>query len=287
MFSQDSILFDSSSDGSRLLSESPFLPSESNSSSHTGPGGDDLSISELSLSHRTIQAGALPQRRTLYGDTNEHVSGGDTYDAVASRDPEELEKVKRHTSKLRDEKLQNDAFILKKLNASLVSFHDALGDVEVRNALVAAQVEQTDALLNKYISILSGSEEFARLIFDEHWQGAEADELIVAQEQREAAERARQIKAERAAAAQREQERLEREERERIDQKEREQSEKERKERAIRGGIRGVRGTRASMRATRGTSRGANPSGRPPNTSSSSASSSVPRGAHGLPRRTS
>jgi hypothetical protein len=38
---------------------------------------------------------------------------------------------------------------------------------------VAVQLEQTDALLNKYIGILSKSEEIARLIFDEQWQGAE------------------------------------------------------------------------------------------------------------------
>jgi len=39
---------------------------------------------------------------------------------------------------------------------------------------VAVQLEQTDALLNKYIGILSTSEEFSRLMFDEQWQGAEA-----------------------------------------------------------------------------------------------------------------
>jgi hypothetical protein len=42
---------------------------------------------------------------------------------------------------------------------------------------VAAQLEHTDALLNKYVSILSKSEEFARLILDEQWQGAEAVSL--------------------------------------------------------------------------------------------------------------
>jgi hypothetical protein len=39
---------------------------------------------------------------------------------------------------------------------------------------IAAQLSQTEALLNKYVGILSGSEEFARLILDDTWQGAEA-----------------------------------------------------------------------------------------------------------------
>jgi hypothetical protein len=39
---------------------------------------------------------------------------------------------------------------------------------------VAAQIAETDALLNKYINILSKSEDVARLIFDERWHGAEA-----------------------------------------------------------------------------------------------------------------
>ena len=39
---------------------------------------------------------------------------------------------------------------------------------------MAAQLEQTQALLNKYANMLSKSEDFARLIFDERWQGGEA-----------------------------------------------------------------------------------------------------------------
>ncbi|KAJ7287499.1 hypothetical protein C8J57DRAFT_1284085 [Mycena rebaudengoi] len=237
MPSQDSILFNSSSGGSRLLSESPFLPSGSSLSSHTGPGGDDLSISELSLSNRT------------------DLEDGD--DGPVLPDPEEQERVKRHVGKLRDEKLQNDAFILKKLNASLASYKEVLGDVASQNERVAAQLQQTDALLNKYTSILSGSED---------------------------------SKAEQLAAVQREQERAEREEQERIEQMERERIEQERKERTARGTVRGVRGTRASMRATGRTTRGAGPpSGRVSTSAAGTASSSAARGsstARGLPRRT-
>lgn len=163
------------------------------------------------------------------------------------------------------------------------------------------------------------------MIFDDQWQGAEAvstyifsgvcpnnissfqDDIIIAQEQREAEEKARNLKAEREAAARRERERLDREEQERAAQKEREQSEKDRKEQAAaRGGVRGVRGTRASMRATRGTrasewipfksqlllgSQRLASSFRPPTASAGagSTSSSAPRGSsttRGLGRRT-
>jgi hypothetical protein len=39
---------------------------------------------------------------------------------------------------------------------------------------IAKQLAQTDALLNKYVEILCRTEDVARLIFDEDWQGAEA-----------------------------------------------------------------------------------------------------------------
>lgn len=39
---------------------------------------------------------------------------------------------------------------------------------------VAAQLEQTDALLNKYVNVMAKSERIARLMFDERWEGAEA-----------------------------------------------------------------------------------------------------------------
>ncbi|KAJ7498278.1 hypothetical protein B0H11DRAFT_1909324 [Mycena galericulata] len=159
------------------------------------------------------------------------------------RDGEEPKKL---TGRVRDENLQNDAIVLKKLNAALTSFTDALGDVGSQNERIAAQLEQTEALLNKHVDILSGSEKFARLILDDKWQGAEADERSIAQEQREAEEGARKLEAER---VQREQERLQ-------DLKRADQMERDRKQTAARGGVRGVRGTRASIRAARGSSRG-------------------------------
>jgi hypothetical protein len=61
-------------------------------------------------------------------------SDGD--DGPVLPDPEEQERVKRHVGKLRDEKLQNDAFILKKLNASLASYKEVLGDVASQNEVM-------------------------------------------------------------------------------------------------------------------------------------------------------
>jgi len=43
-----------------------------------------------------------------------------------------------------------------------------------RQKRIAEQLEQTDALLNKYVNILSKTDQVARLIFDERWMGAEA-----------------------------------------------------------------------------------------------------------------
>ncbi|KAJ7218035.1 hypothetical protein GGX14DRAFT_439352 [Mycena pura] len=238
-----SILFSSRSN---ILSEAG-LPSTSILSSEMGPG-EDLSISELSLS---VRPGGV---------------SNDNDSAIQYSD--ELGRTKKVTGKLRDEKLHHDLFVLRKLNAAVTSFNDALRDVGSQNERVATQLEQTEGLLNKYVSIVSESEEFARLMFDDEWQGAEADELMIAQQQREAERIARE---EHAAAAQRLQERLEQEERERVEQKEREQAAKEKQERAkASGGIRGVRGTRASMRTTRGMSRGA--------TSSSAGRGSTTRG---------
>lgn len=39
---------------------------------------------------------------------------------------------------------------------------------------MAEQLAETDALLNKYVGILSKTEDIAKLIFDEDWYGADA-----------------------------------------------------------------------------------------------------------------
>jgi len=49
----------------------------------------------------------------------------------------------------------------------------------LRDKRIAEQLEQTDALLNKYVNILSKTDQVARLIFDERWMGAEAVRLYL------------------------------------------------------------------------------------------------------------
>lgn len=43
---------------------------------------------------------------------------------------------------------------------------------------IMVQLEQTDALLNKYSNILDKSEAVTRLIFDERWEGAEVVRIL-------------------------------------------------------------------------------------------------------------
>ncbi|KAJ3748766.1 hypothetical protein DFH05DRAFT_1532835 [Lentinula detonsa] len=224
--------------GSRLLSESPMLPSTSSSQA-------DLSISELSLSDRPSPSSNDDQ----YLDNDD----GETTQRQVIVDNDEqasAEQTKRTKAKLREDKLQSDTFALRKLNAAFSSFNEAL------DGRISQQLSQTEGLLNKYMSILARSEEFSRLIFDEDWEGAEQDEMMIQREVEERIERERRESEERALAEQRERERLEREAKERQEREERERIERERKERAVsRGGsgVRGVRGTRASTRGMRGS----------------------------------
>ncbi|KAG6869118.1 hypothetical protein C0993_001683 [Termitomyces sp. T159_Od127] len=254
------ILFPASE--SQLLSQS-LLPSSS--SSRTGIG-DDLSLSELSLTDRTPVAQKIfsllaPTKESFI--THPNCSADDEEVDVTEETKQDKrggEHDKRHAAKLYEDKLQSDIFILKKLNASFALFDEALQDTGSANQRVAMQLEQTDALLNKYISILSKSEEFTQLIFDQQWQGADADEEALEHERIAQIEEARRDAEEKALAKQQEEERRKREAQEQIEREERERVERierEKKEKAVvRGGIRGVRGTRASMRGTsQGTAR--------------------------------
>lgn len=271
--------------GSRLLSESPPAPSSSsNSHSQTGHGGDDLSISELSLADRPT-----PQPSN-YDHSSDDPFNDDSVDGIADTTalPQSDEQTRRQAAKLREEKLQRDLFILKKLNSSFALFNDALKDTKTGTEVcclmlmlssllmcskrVAEQLENTNDLLDKYVNILSKSETATRLIFDERWDGAEQvstsrsnfkfaqylirpqDEVIIEREQKEKAEKARREAQERALAAQRERERAEREEQEAREREEKERIAQERKERTGTRGVRGVRGTRASMRGVKSAS---------------------------------
>ncbi|KAF7321362.1 Sphingosine-1-phosphate phosphatase [Mycena kentingensis (nom. inval.)] len=233
---------------SNLLSGTP-IPSSSSISSHTGPGGADLSLSELSLSDRPEGAYSRFCRVAPHS-----MAPGDAPSSPTTR----------QMGKRREDKLQEDLFVLKRLNAALSSFNEALGQVGSQNELIATQLEQTEGLLNEYVDILSQSEQFAQLLLDENWHGADEDEAAIRREREEEEERVRKAEAERVAAAHQEKERRLREEKERAEQQEREQAERDKRDRvpATRGGVRGVRGTRASMRAaTRARGGTCSPSG--------------------------
>ncbi|RPD74225.1 hypothetical protein L226DRAFT_546139 [Lentinus tigrinus ALCF2SS1-7] len=293
--------------GSRLLSE-PTPDISSSSSTRTGPGGDDLSISELSLSDRPQSKSARrrpfsllappPDDSALADDDVEEDEGG--MDATMTQ--EDLEKARRLAVKTREEKLQHDLFMLKKLNSAFEVYKDALRETKSSTDRVATRLEHTNALLDKYVRILSRSEKITKLILDERWQGADVDEEQLEREEAARIEREHREEEERRLAEQKERERREREQRERQEREERERLEREKAEAAktvSRGsGVRGVRGTRASMRGFRGASRAASTatsvrggamsaSGIPGikrGTSSTTARGTTGRG--GIPRRT-
>ncbi|KDR75871.1 hypothetical protein GALMADRAFT_248606 [Galerina marginata CBS 339.88] len=281
--------------GPNLMSlESPNITSEP-STSYTSRK-DDLSLSDLSLSDQTAimkkpfsllarveQDISTPTRSKASSPSLHDQDRGDSDDEAL--DDVAVETRQIQAFKLREEKLQSDIFILKKLNASFELFNEALQETGSANERIAAQLEQTDALLNKYIGILSKSEGYSRLIFDEQWQGAEADEERIEQEKQEAKEKARQKAEEEKLRLLQEQARFEHEKQEELKREERQRLEREKSERAIRGGLRGVRGTRTSVRGTRGvasrTDSGAGLSrgipNRPPSTSAQPSSSAIAR----------
>ncbi|KIP08413.1 hypothetical protein PHLGIDRAFT_12627 [Phlebiopsis gigantea 11061_1 CR5-6] len=259
--------------GSRLLSESLGNHSSSRSIS-TGHGGDDLSLSELSLTDPPPAQGLRRRPFSLLAQPRPSNTNNDTgdYSAVSEEPedegglnetimPEDEEKGRKMAERTREEKLQGDLFILKKLNSAFEVYKDALRETKSSTERVADQLVHTNALLDKYVNILSKSERVTRLILDERWQGAAADEEQVEREAREEMERLKREEEERVRAAQLEQEREEREEQERQAKLDRERIEREKAEvakTANRGsGVRGVRGTRSSMRGARGASRAA------------------------------
>ncbi|KAI0256031.1 hypothetical protein BJV78DRAFT_1273017 [Lactifluus subvellereus] len=276
------------SGGSRLLSESPqFSLASASSGSHTGPGGDDLSLSELcpdedqTRSHNQKTRPSIAQAlgfgapldqsddRSTLGALEEGEGGegeweGENEDSTAAADVtvrvsgEDADRT-RLAAQSREEKLQSDLFVLRQLNGAFAVYNDALRETQAGTERIAEQLEQTDALLNKYINLLSKSEQVTRLIFDERWMGAEADEAQLEEEERVREEKRRSEEEERLRAAQREQERKEKEELERAMRDEVERLEREKRDRMAgrsTSGVRGVRGTRASMRAAGAAARG-------------------------------
>jgi hypothetical protein len=131
---------------SRLLSlESPILPSGSSSSSRTGPGGQDLSLSELSISDHTATMPkpfsllakvdldpATPTRNNEAVNPEIHSDEHENDDSDFLND-EADEDLQKQAEKRKEEKLQSDIFILKKLNASFELFNDALQETGSAN----------------------------------------------------------------------------------------------------------------------------------------------------------
>ncbi|KAH9961283.1 hypothetical protein BC827DRAFT_1203601 [Russula dissimulans] len=316
-----------------------FASPSSGSNTNTGPRGDDLSLSELCLdphSHfptREAHAGGNPKTRpsiaqalgfgapldrsvdqSMLGaleeggeqegegeDGGERVDDDEITEAdVTVRGNDEDADRTGIAAQSREEKLQSDLFMLRRLNGAFAVYNDALREAQSGTERIAKQLEQTDALLSKYINILSKSEQVTRLVFEERWFGAEADEAVLEEEERVREEQRRCEEEARERAAQRERERREKEELERAMRDEMERLQREKRERAAArstSGVRGVRGTRASIRAgaaARGVSRSAStvtgghtrePSGTGPSkiARSSSAVSSA-RGMTGIPR---
>jgi hypothetical protein len=183
----DSPDINASHSGSRLLSlDSPAFPSDS-SQSRTGPGGDDLSISELSLSdpdsilnkpfsllakfnpkpppplttttnynedpvtptRANSKIGPAPEVQDVREEDEAH--GGDA--EVEDEDEDEDEEVVRQRAReKRDEKLKSDIFILKKLNAAFEQFHDSL---EETNSANEVRVIPTDLVASPHLLLES------------------------------------------------------------------------------------------------------------------------------------
>lgn len=131
--------------GSRILSESFPSPDPVDDSFHlqdTGPGGADLSLSELSLSDKPFTRDDGPRFSLLapqpalshpFSSDQSAIAEDDEYDDDTGATADTEEDVtntavigRAVTAKAREEKLQRDLFILKKLNSSFSVLNDAL-----------------------------------------------------------------------------------------------------------------------------------------------------------------
>jgi hypothetical protein len=131
------------------------------SSSNTGPGGDDLSISELSLSDVpepgpsqpfNLIAAVNPPKPQPRHEVEDNPFEDDRSDDEGETTVQQAEKQKILTAKLREEKLQHDLFILRKMNASFAVYNDALRNVESVNdvCIVSITIPKLILILNFY-----------------------------------------------------------------------------------------------------------------------------------------
>ncbi|KAG1752964.1 hypothetical protein EDB19DRAFT_977994 [Suillus lakei] len=272
---------------SQLLSGSLPSPELFDSPSHTGPGGADLSLSELSLSDKdtenfrfhdrprfSLLAPTATTSQTFSPDQS-RISEDDEYeegnDESSENDVDSTVIGRVAAAKVREDKLQSDLYVLKRLNASFALFNDALRSTQTATEQVATQLAQTDALLDKYVNMLGKSEAVTKLIFDEQWEGAEADEELLQKERQEALEQARLEK-----------ERLEREEAERRETEERARAAAE--EAARREGEERAQREAAAIKAPRGRGTGVSSGVRGVRGTRATATSAAARGTKGIPR---
>ena len=140
-----SIDINASGSGARLLSlESPVL-SSINPYYNAGSGEEDLSLSELSLFDQTVileqpfsllaRAESRPRTPTYNTqpsspDVHHQNDSEKTDDVFAKESPD---KIHHQTVKQKEEKLQSDIFILKKLNASFGLINEALQETGSAN----------------------------------------------------------------------------------------------------------------------------------------------------------
>ncbi|KAJ3476413.1 hypothetical protein NLI96_g11170 [Meripilus lineatus] len=263
----DSSDFTIPSQESNILSQSLLMPSSSSntSSSSTASAGADLSLSELSLVDRpeTVRRRPFSLLAQPLASEESAIAEEDDDDGLdETMRVQNAEAARKEAAKTREAKLQQDLFILKKLNAVLETYKGALRETRSNTeVLIAERLTNTNTLLDKYMNILSKSDQSARLIMDERWEGAEADEEQLDREHQEELDRRRREQEEaeeRVRLARLERERLEREAKEKAEREERLRVERERADAtskfSARGsGVRGVRGTRASTRGMRGT----------------------------------
>ena len=165
----DSLELPASGD-SRLLSEPPqfsltSLSSSSRSSPHTGPGGDDLSLSELypdnllpqrpaqprndpktrpSIAHalgfgapivtsQDASTSDVPEEEGEGGPAEEEWEGDDGSAAadVTVRASEDPDSDPTHlAARSHEEKLRSDLFVLRQLNGAFAAYNDALRETQ-------------------------------------------------------------------------------------------------------------------------------------------------------------
>ncbi|EIN11686.1 hypothetical protein PUNSTDRAFT_131842 [Punctularia strigosozonata HHB-11173 SS5] len=263
MWDESSVLVNAPG-GSRLLSESSLGSPEVSQNA-------DLSLSELSIDPTPKPKAARTRRppkfsllaprddTEVYDEDNEEDPDPDENDAEGTgragqeEAAEQQGAARQVPSRTREEKLQHDLVVLQKLNTTLAAYNEVLKEAKSQTDMVSEQLTVTNALLDKYMRLMSRSEKITNILLDEDFHGADADEETLERERKEEEERLRREEERRLIDERRERERQELEERERLAKVEAEQARREREEKARgrgRGsGVRGVRGTRASIRA--------------------------------------